>query len=205
MAQPVPVYGNIITPPEARFTRDGVQVVTFRMVQDDRIKQGEEWVDREPKLYLTVEAWRHVGDNLAESTLAPGDRVCVRGVLRKEKDYEQNGVTRDGGMKIEAEEVMVSTRNRIVTTRKPDRQGGRPQQGGQPDPWGAPPQQGGQPDPWGASSQQGGQPSQQGGQPSQQGGQPSQQGGQPDPWGAPPQQGGQPSQQGGQPDPWGGV
>lgn len=202
MAENVPLYGSIVSAPTARYTDSGDLVVHFRMVQDDRYNANRsgsgpaEWKDREPPLFMDVDAWRQ--EWLVEADVKPGDRIGVRGVIRQDKDYPHPQfdqikaatgieVMQKGGVKIEAREVLVSTAQRIVTTRNPHkdgtaasrRQGGQPPaqqqapQGQQPpaggDQWGgqqAPAQQQApqQQDPWTNMGQGGQQAPQQGGQ-----------------------------------------
>lgn len=198
MAEDVYMHGSIVTVPEARYTKNGDLVVHFRMVQEDRYNANRtgngpaEWKDREPGLFLDVDAWRQ--EWLAESDVKPGDGVIVRGMLRRETDYKhpkfdeilaKTGieVMQKGDVKIEAREVAVTTKRRVVTTRNPwkdgtvegRRQGGSPAQGGnnqwggqsngqqspQGDPWAQPapsaqtaPQQPPQGDPWAQHTQQ---------------------------------------------------
>lgn len=147
MAEPVGIFGTIVSEPQQRVLDDGTSVVNFRFIQEDRYDANRggtqpDWQDREPKLAFDVEAWRNVGRNLPESEGLVGSRAMVHGVVRQKPPYEKDGVTRDGGVKIEAKEVLISTRNRVVSARKPSTSGnGQPapqQQGGG---WGGPAQQ----------------------------------------------------------------
>lgn len=59
---------------------NGVPVATFRVGCTPRFRKGEEWVDG-PTSWYTVDCWRNLARNVAES-IRKGDAVVVRGKVR---------------------------------------------------------------------------------------------------------------------------
>jgi single-strand DNA-binding protein len=90
-------------------------------------RQANEWKDGEA-LFLTVNAWRQLAENAAES-LTRGSRVVVTGRLRQ-RTYEKNDEKRTV-YELEADEVAVSLRNATAKISKADR--------AKADPWAAEP------------------------------------------------------------------
>lgn len=103
------IVGNLTEDPELRYTPNGAAVVNFRVAVNRRIKDEAtgQWKDGDAS-YFTVNAWRGLAENVAES-LSRGTRVVVVGSLRM-RSYE----TRDGEKRtvfeIEADEVAPSLR-----------------------------------------------------------------------------------------------
>ncbi|MFM8943915.1 MAG: single-stranded DNA-binding protein [Actinomycetota bacterium] len=104
----ITVVGNLTDDPELRYTPNGAAVVNFRVAVNRRIRdEAGGWKDGEAS-YFTVNAWRSLAENIAESC-SRGTRVVVVGSLRM-RSYE----TRDGDkrtvVEIEADEVAPSLR-----------------------------------------------------------------------------------------------
>lgn len=89
MQSTVTLVGNLVSDVTVRDTGRGV-VASFRVAASNgwRDRTGA-WVDR--TTYLTVSAWRDLGENVAAS-LAKGQPVIVVGKPR-EYEYEKDGVT----------------------------------------------------------------------------------------------------------------
>ncbi|MDK0520363.1 single-stranded DNA-binding protein [Streptomyces sp. ML-6] len=96
--------GNLVDDPELRFTPAGHAVARFRVASTPRTfdKSTNEWRDGE-SLFLTVTAWRSLGENCAGS-LQRGMRVIVRGALKQRSYEDREGVKRTV-YELEAEEV----------------------------------------------------------------------------------------------------
>lgn len=138
----ITIIGNLVDDPELRFTPAGHAVAKFRVASTPRTfdKQANEWKDGD-SLFLTVTAWRQLGENVAAS-LHRGNRVIVQGRLTQRSYEDREGVKRTV-YEIEAEDVAASLKTATATVTKTTGQGGRqqPAQGGygqqQPaaDPW----------------------------------------------------------------------
>jgi single-strand DNA-binding protein len=137
------LIGNLVDDPELRFTPAGAAVAKFRVASTPRTydKQTQGWKDGE-SLFLTVSAWRQLGENVAE-TLHRGMRVIVTGQL-KQRSYEDGQGVKRTVYEIDAEDVAPSLRNATAavtkTTGGPSNsqqrpQNARPQQNQQGDPW----------------------------------------------------------------------
>ncbi|MBZ6258152.1 single-stranded DNA-binding protein [Streptomyces olivaceus] len=113
----ITVVGNLVDDPELRFTPSGHGVAKFRIASTPRTfdKQANEWKDGE-SLFLTVEAWRKLGENVAES-LQRGMRVIVQGRLKQRSYEDSNGVKRTV-YELEAEEVGPSLKNATAAITK---------------------------------------------------------------------------------------
>lgn len=99
------VVGNLVADPELRYI-PGVNtaVCTFRIASTPRKfnKQINDWEDGEA-LYLTVNTWRRLAENVAES-LTKGMRVLVVGTLSQRSYQTREGENRSV-YEIEAEAV----------------------------------------------------------------------------------------------------
>lgn len=85
------VTGNLTADPELRFTPKGDPVATFSVAVNERIRQGNEWVDGKPE-FLRCEVWGTLAENVAES-LTKGCQVIVNGRLGTEQYRDRNGDT----------------------------------------------------------------------------------------------------------------
>lgn len=143
--------GNLVDDPELRFTPAGMAVAKFRVASTPRtfVKASNEWKDGD-SLFLTVSAWRHLGEHCAES-LRRGTRVIVTGTLHQRSYEDRDGVKRTV-YEVEAEDVAVSLKSATAQVTKTGRDGGgqRPAPSGSG--WGS--QQGQQADPWAAQQQE---------------------------------------------------
>lgn len=82
----VTVVGNAVVDPVMRFTKNGVTVTNFRVASSSRRfdRDAGEWRDVD-SLYLGVNCWRTLGENVVES-VRKGDAVVVTGRL-VQRDY----------------------------------------------------------------------------------------------------------------------
>jgi single-strand DNA-binding protein len=97
----VTLSGNLTTDVTLRSTAGGA-VASFRMAVNDGWfdKKAQEWRNR--TVYLSVSAWRQLGENVAQS-LALGQPVVVVGKLRQ-RSYDKEGQTHHV-VEVEAEAV----------------------------------------------------------------------------------------------------
>lgn len=86
----VTVVGNVANEPELRFIPSGKAVVSFTVVQNNRVKDGDGWKDGEPT-FFRCNAWEGMAENIAES-LTKGMNVIVTGGMytRAWEDREKN-------------------------------------------------------------------------------------------------------------------
>ena len=103
MANPtIHVCGNLVAPPEIRFTQSGVAVANFTVVTSDRRKnQQGEWEDDGEPAFWDCSVWRQA-EKLGELAWPKGHPVVVVGKL-KQRSYE----ARDGGGKRRATDLLV--------------------------------------------------------------------------------------------------
>jgi single-strand DNA-binding protein len=112
------IVGNLTDDPELRYTPNGAAVVKFRVAVNRRYKdEAGNWKDGETS-YFTVNAWRSLAENVAES-LTRGTRVVLAGRLQMRQWETQDGEKRTV-VEIEADEVGPSLR---WATAKVERQG----------------------------------------------------------------------------------
>lgn len=119
------LVGNLVRDPELRFTPKGDAVANFTVAVNERVKQGDEWVDGEPS-YYDVTAWRKLAEDAAE-TLLKGSRVVVVGKMKIDKYETKDGQQRSKVI-VTADEIASSIRAR----KSPER--ARPKSP-EPDPW----------------------------------------------------------------------
>ena len=104
----VVIVGNLTDDPELRYTPNGAAVAKFRVAVNRRYKdEAGNWKDGETS-YFSVNAWRNLAENVAES-LARGTRVVVAGRLQMRSWETQEGDKRTV-IEIEADEVGPSLR-----------------------------------------------------------------------------------------------
>jgi single-strand DNA-binding protein len=112
------IVGNLTDDPELRYTPNGAAVVKFRVAVNRRYKdEAGNWKDGDTS-YFTVNAWRSLAENVAES-LTRGTRVVVAGRLQMRSWENQEGEKRTV-VEIEADEIGPSLR---WATAKVERQG----------------------------------------------------------------------------------
>ena len=97
------IVGNLVDDPELRYTPNGAAVVKFRVAVSFRIKdESGQWKDGDTS-FFTVNAWRSMAENVAES-LTRGTRVVVAGRLQMRSWETQEGDKRTV-VEIEADEI----------------------------------------------------------------------------------------------------
>lgn len=145
----ITLRGGLVAEPELSFTPSGVAVAKFTVASTVRKlnKQTNEWEDGD-KLYLPVEAWRDLGECIAESGLAKGTQVVVIGALRQ-RSYENRQGEKRTVFEVVADDVAVSMNRATVKVSRRSAQAGG---GGQGAGWSRPVASQGPPDdPWAAA------------------------------------------------------
>jgi single-strand DNA-binding protein len=119
----VMVVGNLTDDPELRYTPNGAAVANFRVAVSRRVKDDAtgQWKDAETS-FFRVNAWRSLGENVAES-LTRGARVVVVGRLRSRSWETPEGETRSA-TEIEADEIGPSLRWATAKVEKTQRSSG---------------------------------------------------------------------------------
>jgi single-strand DNA-binding protein len=118
----VVIVGNLTDDPELRYTPSGAAVANFRVAVNRRTRdESGQWKDGETS-FFRVNAWRSLGENVAES-LTRGSRVVVVGRLRSRSWETQEGDTRSA-VEIEADEIGPSLRWATAKPEKTQRSGG---------------------------------------------------------------------------------
>jgi single-strand DNA-binding protein len=116
------IVGNLTDDPELRYTPNGAAVVKFRVAVNRRFKdEAGNWKDGETS-YFTVNAWRTLAENVAE-TLSRGTRVVVAGRLQMRSWETQEGDKRTV-VEIEADEIGPSLRWATAKVERQGRSGG---------------------------------------------------------------------------------
>lgn len=153
---PITLVGNVASDIELRFTPSGTAVANFRIASTPRVynRDTNQHEDGE-SLFLTVNAWKTLGENAAAS-LAKGMRVVVTGVLKQRSYQNKEGENRTV-YEVEADEIGPALRFATAQVQRSQGGGGNNagsgnfnnQQPAQNDPWG-----GGQPNQGGFGGQQ---------------------------------------------------
>lgn len=107
MTAQITIIGNLTRDPELRFTKSGEAVANFTVAVNERVKEGESWVDGEPS-YYNVSAWKKLAENITEH-LRGGDRVIVTGKMKIDKYETKEGEQRQKPV-ITADEVGIALR-----------------------------------------------------------------------------------------------
>jgi single-strand DNA-binding protein len=119
---PITLVGNITADPELRFTPSGAAVAKFTVASTPRFfdKTSNEWRDGDT-LFLTCNAWRGMGENIAES-LTKGNRVIVQGRL-KQRSYETKEGEKRSVYEVEVDDIGPSLLRATATITKNNRGG----------------------------------------------------------------------------------
>ena len=148
------IVGNLVAPPELKFTPSGAAVASFTVASTPRTfdKTKNEWVDGEA-LFMRCSLWRQPAENLAESGLDKGARVIVTGRL-KQRSYETREGEKRTVIELDVEEIGPSLKYATAKVNRTQRgsssgggfgASGSDSGGGAPadDPWGSAPPSGG--------------------------------------------------------------
>jgi len=87
--------GNVVSDPEVRHTPGGKAVCTVRVAA---------YNGKDAKLFIDLEVWEDVAENVRASSLSKGDRVVFDGLLREDEWLNKEGETRRK-MKISVSEI----------------------------------------------------------------------------------------------------
>jgi len=119
---PITLVGNITADPELRFTPSGAAVAKFTVASTPRFydKTANEWRDGDT-LFLTCNAWRGMGENIAES-LTKGTRVIVQGRL-KQRSYETKEGEKRSVYEVEVDDIGPSLARATASVTKTNRTG----------------------------------------------------------------------------------
>jgi single-strand DNA-binding protein len=119
----VTIVGNLTDDPELRYTPNGAAVAKFRVAVTPRYRDqaSGEWKDGDAS-FFTVNAWRSLAENVAES-LTRGANVIVVGRLKMRSWETQEGDKRTV-TEIEADEIGPSLRWATAKVEKTGRSGG---------------------------------------------------------------------------------
>src|SRR5436305_2360286 len=113
--------GNLVADPIRRVTAAGVVVTRLRIASNHRRFDRErgEWISADP-VYLDVNCWRQLGDNVAAS-LKKGDSVLVSGRLTMREYDDANGGARRQGYAVEASSVSPDLCRYVTMLARPTR------------------------------------------------------------------------------------
>jgi single-strand DNA-binding protein len=137
----ITVIGNLTADPELRFTPASTAVSNFTVATTPRIFNSAtgEWKDGET-LFLRCNAWRALGENLAES-LTRGARVIVEGKL-KQRTFETKEGEKRTVVELDVDEVGPSLKYATTKVTKVSKSSEKPKAKAAPvaedDPWGTP-------------------------------------------------------------------
>lgn len=113
MSNRITTYGNLVSPPELRYTANGKPVASFTVAHTPRKydKQAGQYVDGDPT-FLRCTLWGNPAEHIA--ALPKGTRVIVTGKLQQ-RDYETREGEKRTAFEIVVDELGVSTRFGAVT------------------------------------------------------------------------------------------
>lgn len=92
------IIGNVVRDPEMRTTQSGINVCSFTVAVNRRVKGDSQAAD-----FFRVTAWRQLGEN-CHKFLAKGRKVAVTGPVSVNTYTNQNGETR-ANLDVTAEDV----------------------------------------------------------------------------------------------------
>ena len=121
MEPQITLTGNLVADPVRRVTATGVVVTRLRIASNHRRFDRErgEWISADP-VYLDVNCWRQLGDNVAAS-LKKGDSVLVSGRLTMREYDDVKGGARRQAYAVEANSVSPDLCRYVTTLGRPPR------------------------------------------------------------------------------------
>ena len=121
MEPSITMTGNLVSDPVRRVTAAGVVVTRLRLASNHRRFDRErgEWISADP-VYLDVNCWRQLGDNVAAS-LRKGDSVLVSGRLTMREYDDANGGPRRQAYAVDAVSVSPDLCRYVTTLGRPIR------------------------------------------------------------------------------------
>lgn len=121
MEPQITVGGNLVADPTRKVTASGVIVTKIRVASSGRRfdRARAEWVSTEP-VYLSVNCWRQLGDNVAKS-LKKGDSVLVVGRLTMREYDDLHGGPRRQAYEIEATSIAPDLSRYVAMLARPPR------------------------------------------------------------------------------------
>lgn len=113
--------GNLVSDPVRRVTAAGVVVTRMRIASNHRRfdRDRGEWISSDP-VYLDVNCWRQLGDNVAAS-LKKGDSVLVSGRLTMREYDDASGGPRRQSYAVEASSVSPDLCRYVTLLARPTR------------------------------------------------------------------------------------
>lgn len=118
MSAPIIVVGRLVADPELRFSPTGVAVVKLRIVTSARVKEGEEWVDKDTTFW-DVTGFRQLAENTAEG-LKKGDPVVVLGKI-KQREWEDKEGNKRTAFDVTADEIGASLKFHSINVKRTER------------------------------------------------------------------------------------
>lgn len=120
----VTIVGNLVKPPDLRFTKTGVPVAQFSVAYNDRRWSAKDNDYEEEVHFFDVTCWQALAENVSDS-LQKGDRVVVSGKLQQQTWETKEGDKRSK-VNILADDVAPSLRWATVDIQKNQKNESRP-------------------------------------------------------------------------------
>lgn len=117
----VSLVGNATRDPELRHTPSGLAVAELGIAVQNRVKDGDEWVDG-PGQFYDVTVWGTLAENVAESIFR-GTRVVLMGTLKFES-WETDAGEKRNKVKIVADAIGPDLRWATAEVTKVEKGGG---------------------------------------------------------------------------------
>ena len=114
----VTLTGNLVADVELKWTSSGIAIASMRVACSSRKKDGDQWVDG-ATTFVSVKAWRQLGENVAESA-TKGTSVTVVGDLAQD-DWEDKEGNKRSSYSVTAKSVAVDLSRCTATVRKAER------------------------------------------------------------------------------------
>ena len=93
MDNTITLCGNVTNDPTLRYTSGGAPVVSFDIAVNQRWKDAATQEQREKAMFISVQAWRGLAENAAQS-VRKGQRVVIQGRLDLNQWEADDGTAR---------------------------------------------------------------------------------------------------------------
>ena len=112
MTAKITVEGGLTSPPEIRYSQNGIPIASGTVASTERYQRNGEWVDGK-KLFMRWSAFKDLAENIAASQLDKGAQVVVTGKLHT-REYEDSTGQKRSSTELEVTDFAVSLRRAVA-------------------------------------------------------------------------------------------
>ena len=102
------LMGHLTRDIELRYTQGGTAVADLGLAVNDRVKQGDEWVDK--TMFIEVAVWSRTAE-IADEYLSKGSAILIEGRLQQETWVDRSTQAKRSKHKIVCDKLQMLSRS----------------------------------------------------------------------------------------------